>query len=354
MQKNNNERLVEIDGLKGIAAIVIVALHYSSFASRFSSGVGLPFENLLYPIYIYGYLCVDMFFILSGFLMAKAYEHKIEQYTFCSFMKKRMKKLVILSWGGTTWAIINEIVSRTILNIGGFSEVPINVYTVLCNYFCINGSFVESFNSFNGPAWFICQLIICYAMFYCFRKKYSENGFMISCIIAIFCGYTVFKLKLCIPFLWENDGRGVMTFFLGCILFYFNKRVNVKKIRLLVVISIIIIVLTIVYGNVRVFGDGGDQMRLVWMLFIFPIFIIYSINEPFVKIILSAKPFLKLGKLSTYVFIFHWCVFESAIIIVKACGSEIDFSKLITLILFYIAILGISKVSCIIEGFLSL
>jgi hypothetical protein len=55
-------RYVALDGLRGMAALIVMALHSGRFL-----GVWVP---------RFGYLAVDLFFLLSGFVLAYSYEHR--------------------------------------------------------------------------------------------------------------------------------------------------------------------------------------------------------------------------------------------------------------------------------------
>ena len=59
-----NNRLVELDALRGIAAILVVAFHYST---RYQAIYGHP-AALWFDV-PWGYLGVDLFFIISGFVI---------------------------------------------------------------------------------------------------------------------------------------------------------------------------------------------------------------------------------------------------------------------------------------------
>src|SRR5277367_5726076 len=56
-------RISSLDGLRGIAAMTVVAFHFNVF---FLPQARLPFLNR-------AYLSVDLFFLLSGFVMAHVY-----------------------------------------------------------------------------------------------------------------------------------------------------------------------------------------------------------------------------------------------------------------------------------------
>jgi peptidoglycan/LPS O-acetylase OafA/YrhL len=68
-----------LDGLRGLAALTVVMWHTQAL---FGFGPGS------------GYLAVDVFFILSGFVMAHAYDHKLEQgMGVVEFMRVRLIRL---------------------------------------------------------------------------------------------------------------------------------------------------------------------------------------------------------------------------------------------------------------------
>ena len=60
-----NHRLAELDGLRAIAALFVVLYHYFSRWSEV-----LPYGAVLRPLADYGYLGVNLFFIISGFVIS--------------------------------------------------------------------------------------------------------------------------------------------------------------------------------------------------------------------------------------------------------------------------------------------
>lgn len=63
-QRSPTERLAALDLLRGVAAASVLAWH-----STWQLGVGAPFGR--------AYLAVDFFFVLSGFVIAHAYQHRL-------------------------------------------------------------------------------------------------------------------------------------------------------------------------------------------------------------------------------------------------------------------------------------
>ena len=72
-----------LDGLRGIAAIVVVVFH---------------FMEIIYPNYAdspvsHGFLAVDFFFCLSGFVIGYAYDNRMKELGTWQFFKRRLIRL---------------------------------------------------------------------------------------------------------------------------------------------------------------------------------------------------------------------------------------------------------------------
>src|SRR5579864_4395262 len=77
-----------LDGLRGIAALAVLSLHI----------VQLMDAPVLLP---HAHLSVDFFFILSGFVVANAYEKKLlHSMTFTRFVKIRLVRLYPMIFAG--------------------------------------------------------------------------------------------------------------------------------------------------------------------------------------------------------------------------------------------------------------
>lgn len=83
-----------LDGIRGIAALMIVLHHTGYYFS------GLPFAR--------SYLAVDLFFVLSGFVIAEAYSTRLKDGLSCfEFMRIRIIRLYPLYLLGTLLGIIH-------------------------------------------------------------------------------------------------------------------------------------------------------------------------------------------------------------------------------------------------------
>jgi peptidoglycan/LPS O-acetylase OafA/YrhL len=119
-----------LDGLRGVAAIIVVTFH---LAEPFSTGNLDKFVN-------HGYLAVDFFFLLSGFVIGYAYDDRWHKTTVSSFFKRRIERLqpmVVLGMtlgaigfyftDSTIWPLIHTVpVWKTLLvMLIGYTILPV-------------------------------------------------------------------------------------------------------------------------------------------------------------------------------------------------------------------------------------
>jgi peptidoglycan/LPS O-acetylase OafA/YrhL len=72
-----------LDGLRGVAALIVVAFHLFETYSQ-----GVPYQVLNH-----GYLAVDFFFVLSGFVIGYAYDDRWNRISMLDFCKRRLIRL---------------------------------------------------------------------------------------------------------------------------------------------------------------------------------------------------------------------------------------------------------------------
>lgn len=72
-----------LDGLRGVAAIIVVTFHLTE-------PLGTGHLDILVN---HGYLAVDFFFLLSGFVIGYAYDDRWQKLTIGTFLKRRIERL---------------------------------------------------------------------------------------------------------------------------------------------------------------------------------------------------------------------------------------------------------------------
>lgn len=119
-----------LDGLRGVAAIIVVTFHLTE-------PLGTGHLDILVN---HGYLAVDFFFLLSGFVIGYAYDNRWHKMTIGAFFKRRIERLqpmVILGMtlgaigfyftDSTIWPLIHTIPMWKMLLIMliGYTILPI-------------------------------------------------------------------------------------------------------------------------------------------------------------------------------------------------------------------------------------
>src|SRR5579872_5084839 len=91
-------RFQGLDGLRGVCALTVVLYHCELL---FAPGV----------IFCHGYLAVDLFFILSGFVIAANYEHRFAGgLTAQQFVTARIRRLGPVYWVSLALALIAALI----------------------------------------------------------------------------------------------------------------------------------------------------------------------------------------------------------------------------------------------------
>lgn len=89
-----------LDGLRGVAALMVVLFHIQGITVDWAQG------KLMFP---HAYLAVDFFFVLSGFVVAYAYEDRWTRMTVGAFLRVRLTRLHPLVVLGTLLGLISYL-----------------------------------------------------------------------------------------------------------------------------------------------------------------------------------------------------------------------------------------------------
>src|ERR1041384_6138813 len=84
----SGKRFLGLDGLRGVCALTVLLFHA---ANLFDQG----------PIFQHGYLAVDMFFLMSGFVIAFIHEERLRSgMGLIAFLRIRARRLLPVFWIG--------------------------------------------------------------------------------------------------------------------------------------------------------------------------------------------------------------------------------------------------------------
>ncbi len=135
-----------LDGLRGIAAISVVLFHFMEVA----------YSNYSQDFIGHGFLAVDFFFCLSGFVIAYAYDDRIGKMGMAEFFKSRLIRLHPLVILGSVLGLLAFLFDPFGGHPGAYSTGRI-IVIFLASIFMIPFPVVQdrAFNlfGFNAPAW---------------------------------------------------------------------------------------------------------------------------------------------------------------------------------------------------------
>lgn len=141
-------RIHELDSLRGIAALGVVFWHYGAHFNSY------PFRGLLLPFYTSGFLLVDFFFVLSGYVIARSYWTPRRQHALLDNIRARMARLYPLH-------LLTLVATVALIGLLPMTEgeelLGSNNDTrhFILNLFLINNIGLQDGWSFNTPAWSI-------------------------------------------------------------------------------------------------------------------------------------------------------------------------------------------------------
>lgn len=139
-----------LDGLRGVASVIVVIFH---IFESYSAGPAYQFIN-------HGYLAVDFFFVLSGFVIGYAYDDRWGKMGTWGFFKRRLVRLHPMVVFGTVVGICFYYLGQCGLfpQIGNIPAWKVILAFVMGCLMIPCGPRMDirgwgEFNSFNGPNW---------------------------------------------------------------------------------------------------------------------------------------------------------------------------------------------------------
>ena len=185
-----------LDGLRGVAAVLVVLFH---LLETYSGGQAHQIIN-------HGYLAVDFFFVLSGFVIGYAYDDRWDKMTTWGFFKRRLVRLQPM-------VIIGTVVGACFYLFGQGDVFPLigNVpgWKVLLAFVmgclmipCGAGMDIRGWgemNSFNGPNWSLTWEYVANILYALIFRRLPKIGLAVLAAAAAFC-----TLDLCLD--WNVFG----------------------------------------------------------------------------------------------------------------------------------------------------
>lgn len=312
--ENTAPRYHALDGLRGVAALIVVFYHIG-WINHFTS----------YRFFRNGYLAVDLFFILSGLVIASNYAERIRSAADAvAFLRLRFFRLYPLHAVVLTAFVVLEIVKMIALRSFGVApgiDAPFSgqnsISVLIANILLIQAWHLFPWYSFNGPAWSISCEVAAYLVFVALARAGVLSGQLL---------YAVGLILSAACYVWLADifhepaaavqwgvPRALSGFFLGVFIWRF---VPVSKTALtetgksalpLILLAAAVGILAAVQGAVSV---------MVIPIFVGLIAALQSDKGVIAQLLLK-KPIQLLGRWSYSIYMIHSLVLVSLGIVIK-------------------------------------
>ena len=306
------KRFSVLDSFRGIAAILIV-IHHIRFVDSITE------LKLVADAQIF----VEMFFVLSGFVLTHGYAFK-KDFSFRSFFISRTFRIFPLQIVTLILIVFAELVKLIAYKNGvNFTNMPFTgsydisyiMYYVLLLQSWV--PFVQD-SGFNGPAWSISVEYYMYMMFFVTILIKLKIKYILWFILSISAFYLLWNTP--IHATYGSVLRGVSSFFAGALVYLaykylYNKLLTIDN-NYFSILEIIILTIIIMIGSLEI------ENKTIIMTGIFSIQIfVFAFEKGIVSNILKKNFFQYIGKLSYSIYLLHyiilWGVVFVAIIMTK-------------------------------------
>lgn len=345
MKVGDKERIRSVDGLRGIAAcIVAFCWHYQHFT------MVSPFKKILQLSYDYGWLMVELFFIISGFMMAYCYQENIinRKLTFTDYIMRRVRHLWPLSFV-TLCVVTIEGIMYGWLEQSTFVYGNFDVYHWFLNFFLIQTGITDNVFTFNGPAWSISVEMVLYALFYVctYNNKQSTKRRMLYTTLLL-GGIIVFKAGCNFPIFNGAIARGIIGFLVG-VLFYEIWEKHRERMKQIGYIPLLVLLGIYIVTRINGYAWLGD-IQMLFLLFLAPMIIWCTIECQGFRKIMESYPLLLLGRWSLHIYMWHYPVQYFIKIMDTLLKLNLNYGTHIIWIIYVSGTLMVSALSCYVGG----
>ncbi len=292
------DRFAFLDGIRGIAALFVMTRHTRAY---------WPFE------FYRSYLAVDLFFILSGFVIAHAYDRKISsgRISIGDFAASRIIRLYpmyALSVGISALVLFSQWIF-----FGAHPTAPIADFLLMILFafaFLPSHFLPADYHMFplNYPYWSLFFELVANAIYVTIHRYLSAAVLM--AIVAVSFAYTVRSSikygNFDNGFIWTlgmfatGATRTTLGFFLGVFLYRFRANLSKHIIGRLSPWFGVLIVVGVLYSNSA--GSLNPLVDLFSVCVLFPIAVLIAANSRFSAL---EKVLLMLGSASYPIYVLH-------------------------------------------------
>ena len=289
MAATESSRLLTLDGMRGLAAIAVVLSH-------------LDFVGPLAPS---GYLAVDFFFVMSGVVIARAYQGKFERgLPFGNFLAERFIRLYPLYFVGLLIGIAHRIGQIGAHNPHQMSWSDLGASAIF-NLMLLPSPMTEELGPLNGPSWSLFLELLVNVIWAAALVKMSTRKLIVYVLFTglALCFAILAKGSANFGFAWLDVHIGIARSFfgfgLGVVLarYFGQRRPRSSTLSLLPALALCVVLVTNITPKFRALYD------LVAIFICFPAIVWAGVTFDPTRTLRSAAH--ALGDMSYPVYIMH-------------------------------------------------
>ena len=299
MIKKRNLR-IDIEALRGLSVILVILYHYK-------------LSILDYQIIKGGFIGVDIFFVISGFIITKIIiENKIENFLLLPFYERRIKRIIpllaivlIVSIGSLFFVFDFFLLNKNI-------NASFSISAAISNFYfwasAVLYQFAEKNSLINLHFWSLSiemQFYIFFPLlFIVFKSKEKVIHFIIFILIGLSYLFVLKNYKIHNMFNFYNSFSRVFEFLSGAIIFLYSDFIK-QKIKKKFHSYIYVLGLIILFLYLQFLQNEDYHPSPYTLVFIIGIgvMIIFNNDESFKKIKIG---FSYLGKISYSLYLWHF------------------------------------------------
>ena len=335
MNSASQQRFDVLDALRGLCALLVVFFH-------------LPVSSHLHPLALFrhGYLFVDFFFVLSGFVIAHAYGGRLKSVgDLAPFVIKRLGRVWPLH-AVMLGAFVGIELCRLWFHID--SATPFvkdrSVEAIFTNLLLIQSFNIHDYLTWNGPAWSISVEMGAYVVFALMMVLAPRRFVPISLMIIVVGAMLVLGNAPRYMNTTYNFGfpRAAYGFFLGCLV---HRVWLIKPPAFSPVVAGWLQAVCLIAVGAYVSYAQGPWTVAAPLFFAVSIWI-FAEERGLVSRILSVRPMLALGHWSYSIYMVHMFVITVMLIVARKIdimpdGRRIDFGSPWLNDLFALGVIGV-------------
>ena len=279
-------RFIALDSLRGVAAIAVMLFHMGPFGWL----AGMPFLRN-------GWLMVDFFFVLSGFVIANSYGGRLAQgFSRRHFMALRLGRVVplhlaaVLAASAFEWFYVSGVLGET-------ARPRLFWHGLLL----LDGFATGAGNPYAPVSWSISVEIVLYAVAAILFSN-GRRGMAAGLLLAVGCAAAL-ALEWNHPGLGRLLQRGVLGFALGVGCHWLHRRwqprIGVTALTLLEVACLAALVWLL-----AAMPWGNRTLLLTSPVFALTV-LVFARDKGWISRLLQLRPLIVLGTLSYSIYMLH-------------------------------------------------